>query len=344
MKRVLFVLSVFFASSVLSYADDYKIIAISSGNVVIGGKTCKKGDVFNDNSTILWSSSNQAMKIRNVKSGRLFRIGKSELPSGKSMSYYIKVNHTSTRGAGETNLTLEELKDEARFAISENRPAKADKFLQRALSLPTCSSEDCYDIQKFRLAIAKKRSRKKRIISDVYYRLKNNNSDHAIMSEWAIYAFQNDCGDICTNLLRTLEQHVDMNNISNKLLLANTYVGVCDDAKASAIKGEVERELARLTDSQRYAYLFDLTLLYKGLECYQDAVVSGTQLFTKTKELMGAHSETYAEHTLLLAEIFVLQKEYSKAEQLMSELPIEDISEQAQHKLNELKERLHGSR
>ena len=100
-----------FCLSVLSYADDYKILQMNTATIKIGNQLCKKGDVFSDESEIVWDNDKQAIKAQNLKTKeiRLFIGQEFKLKDSKSIKdYYIRTEHLSTRGEILTLSDLEE--------------------------------------------------------------------------------------------------------------------------------------------------------------------------------------------------------------------------------------------
>lgn len=115
MKRI--ILSLFFPFAISAYADDYKILYISTDGIVIGGKILHKGDTFSDKDVIKWTLDSQSMRIKRIKGqGVKIKIVTKELMKGlrrqtieeldkqkSSPNNYknqnIKNNHMSTRKA-----------------------------------------------------------------------------------------------------------------------------------------------------------------------------------------------------------------------------------------------------
>lgn len=115
MKQILLTLLLFIATS--AYADDYKILYLSTETIEIGGRKLRKGDTFNDKATIKWTLASQSMRIKRIKgNGVKIKVVTKELMKGlknqtiaeleqqKSSangyaSQNIKKNHTSTRQA-----------------------------------------------------------------------------------------------------------------------------------------------------------------------------------------------------------------------------------------------------
>lgn len=100
---ILFVL--FFACK--AHATEYKILYLNTKTIKIGGKKCRVGDVFDDKQTIVWTTTEQCMRAKNLvsKKQRLFTASESKDSGTKSIfeflsnlyDMYIKNNHASTR-------------------------------------------------------------------------------------------------------------------------------------------------------------------------------------------------------------------------------------------------------
>ena len=68
MKRI-FSLSLFVVVAVTLCAAKYKIVKLSTPTIVIGGKSCKVGSVFDDKEDIRWTTDNQILCGRNTTDG-----------------------------------------------------------------------------------------------------------------------------------------------------------------------------------------------------------------------------------------------------------------------------------
>lgn len=91
------------------HADDYKIERLKTPSIVIGGKTCRVGDVFSDRSTIVWGS-NTALVARNMRTKKQHRFCSSAFRSSNAKSiedYYLKNNRLSTREYFDYDLAQE---------------------------------------------------------------------------------------------------------------------------------------------------------------------------------------------------------------------------------------------
>jgi hypothetical protein len=100
MKKVVFIFTALCLSSAL-FADDYKILQMNTPSVKIGKQVCKTGDVFPDDSPILWSNDKQAIKAMNLKTKQIKLFAAKVFNDIKAKSikdYFLKNNHLSTRG------------------------------------------------------------------------------------------------------------------------------------------------------------------------------------------------------------------------------------------------------
>ena len=115
MRLSLISLLLFIASS--AFADDYKILYLSTETIKIGGKTLRKGDTFNDKAVIEWSLQSQSMRIKRIngkgvkikvvtrdlmksldkKKQCIAEFDKLQSTPNNYMKQNIKDNHTSTR-------------------------------------------------------------------------------------------------------------------------------------------------------------------------------------------------------------------------------------------------------
>lgn len=98
MKKIAFVF-IFVLCTINVFSDTYKILFLNTKTIVIGGKTLKTGDIFDDKQSIAWSSDKQAMKIQNVQSKRIKLLTAKQIENKSSLyDYYAKTNQLSTRG------------------------------------------------------------------------------------------------------------------------------------------------------------------------------------------------------------------------------------------------------
>lgn len=103
--------------STTAWADDYKILYISTETIEIGGRKLRKGDTFSDKAVIKWTLATQSMRIKRVRGeGVKIKVVTKELMKGQKQqtvaeldkqkattngyaSQNVKKNHTSTRQA-----------------------------------------------------------------------------------------------------------------------------------------------------------------------------------------------------------------------------------------------------
>lgn len=92
------------------YADKYKITRLNTPTIVIGGKTLKVGDTFDDPSTVKWSSPKQSMEVLNLATGQLNSFSQKLFKQKSVLSikdYFIETKKTSRRDDSELGkLTL----------------------------------------------------------------------------------------------------------------------------------------------------------------------------------------------------------------------------------------------
>lgn len=97
-------LSLFTLSVVLTlFADNYKIIQMNTPSVKIGSREYRKGDVFSDDSIIIWSKEKQAIKAQNLQTKEIHLFTEPDFRTKKINTikeYYIKKNHLSARATG----------------------------------------------------------------------------------------------------------------------------------------------------------------------------------------------------------------------------------------------------
>ena len=79
--------------SIALLADNYKILQMNTPSIKIGDQMYKKGDVFSDESEIVWTNDKQAFKAQNLetKEIKLFVGQDFKSKSSKSIKdYYLK--------------------------------------------------------------------------------------------------------------------------------------------------------------------------------------------------------------------------------------------------------------
>lgn len=100
-KKQIVVLACFLFTSLALMAGKYKVLMVNSDGVKIGGKKVVSGMVFDDKQDIAWTSEKQAIKVMDVKTGKVFVIPSADYKKKKSASlkdYLTQNRHLSTRG------------------------------------------------------------------------------------------------------------------------------------------------------------------------------------------------------------------------------------------------------
>jgi len=80
---------------------------VNSDGVKIGGKKVVSGMVFDDKQNIVWASEKQAIKVMDVKTGKVFVIPSADYKKKKSTTlkdYLTQNRHLSTRGIKLTRI------------------------------------------------------------------------------------------------------------------------------------------------------------------------------------------------------------------------------------------------
>lgn len=92
------------------WAVKYKILFINTKTIKIGNKICEKNSIFSDKEVIHWSHDGQAFKAINLKTKQIHLFCKNAFKDAdcKTIKYYIKTKHISSRGKlKSTNLAKE---------------------------------------------------------------------------------------------------------------------------------------------------------------------------------------------------------------------------------------------
>ena len=116
MRHTLLTMFLFIAA--IAYAEDYKILYLSTETITIGGKTLRVGDTFNDKAIIQWTLVSQSMRIKRIngkgvkikvvtrelmksldKKQCIAELDKLQSSPNNYAKQNIKDNHTSTRQA-----------------------------------------------------------------------------------------------------------------------------------------------------------------------------------------------------------------------------------------------------
>lgn len=99
MKKSTLILSALCLSMAI-VADNYKILKMNISPVKIANQVCMEGDVFSDESEIVWSKDIQAFKAQNLETKEIKLFVAQDFKTKRSKSikdYYLKTAHLSTR-------------------------------------------------------------------------------------------------------------------------------------------------------------------------------------------------------------------------------------------------------
>lgn len=101
MKRI-FSLSLLLVVAVTACAAKYKIVKLSTPTIVISGKSCKVGSVFDEKDNIKWSSDDQILCARNTTDGtyKYFAARAFKAHKVSTVVEYLRTNKMSTRSGG----------------------------------------------------------------------------------------------------------------------------------------------------------------------------------------------------------------------------------------------------
>lgn len=86
-------------------ATEFKIIALNTPTIEIGGQNLTKGDRFSDSESISWQSPRQAMKVVNLstKEQSLIVSERFAQTKSKSLSNYLKASKNLSTRSGKLN-------------------------------------------------------------------------------------------------------------------------------------------------------------------------------------------------------------------------------------------------
>ncbi|MBO6250556.1 MAG: hypothetical protein J6N71_04335 [Muribaculaceae bacterium] len=99
-KKILIVFLMAFMAVGFVHADKYKVLYVNSPNIRIGSKKIAIGSVFDDKDKIEWSNDQQAIKVLNLNSKRVFVLAAKAIKKKKASSLYeylTSTKHLSTR-------------------------------------------------------------------------------------------------------------------------------------------------------------------------------------------------------------------------------------------------------
>lgn len=108
MKRLsLIVICGLIGASTLS-ADKYKVLYVNNPEILVNGKACKVGDVFDDAAVIKWSKERQAIRVYNLdKRKQEMLVAYKVTPHGVNVKDILTGNmHLSTRD-NDTETSIE---------------------------------------------------------------------------------------------------------------------------------------------------------------------------------------------------------------------------------------------
>jgi len=137
MKRIFSLYLLLVVAATLGAAR-YKIMKLSTPTVVIGGKTCRVGSVFDENDDIKWTSDDQVLCAYNPADGtyRYFAAKAFKSHNAKTPFEYLRTNKMSTRSGGFDM----QVPRNPQCAVSEKRIAlvigNANYVAEKSLSTP----------------------------------------------------------------------------------------------------------------------------------------------------------------------------------------------------------------
>lgn len=102
-------------------ADTYKILRLNTPTITIGGKQLKIGDTFNGTSQIKWNDSKQAMEVRNVETGALYKFSEKVFTTKGVAASIADFFLRTSQGSSRDNVTGNVLK---KSSVSANFPEK----------------------------------------------------------------------------------------------------------------------------------------------------------------------------------------------------------------------------
>ncbi|MCH5224668.1 MAG: caspase family protein [Muribaculaceae bacterium] len=84
----------------------YKIVRLNTPEITIGGKQLKIGDTFSDTGNIKWSDSKQAMEVKDVESGVLYKFSEKAFRNkgvvGSISDFFLRTSQGSGRDNSQT--------------------------------------------------------------------------------------------------------------------------------------------------------------------------------------------------------------------------------------------------
>jgi len=118
-KKQIIALTCCLFTSLAVMGGKFKVLMVNSDGIKIGGKKATSGMVFDSQQNIVWGSNKQAIKVMEIKTGRVFVIPSADFKKKKVVSlrdYLTKNHHLSTRGI-QLAKTDERYKDDETFYL-----------------------------------------------------------------------------------------------------------------------------------------------------------------------------------------------------------------------------------
>lgn len=145
MKQFLFILLAVLAMS--ADAGKLKILFVNTKTINIGGKTLKRGSIFDEKDIIAWSSPNQAMKVEVLATKKVIVMTAKKIKKEKTIAdYYLKSNKLSTRGS---NYSDDVLYEDEKFDTALNDTCYLWDSINYVSWLPT--DDDNYFYLKYKI-------------------------------------------------------------------------------------------------------------------------------------------------------------------------------------------------
>lgn len=145
MKQFLLILLAFLAMSV--DAGKLKILFVNTKTINIGGKSLKRGSVFDEKDVIAWSSPNQAIKVEVLATKKVMVMTAKKIKKEKNIAdYYLKSNKLSTRGS---NYSDDVLYEDEKFDTALNDTCYLWDSINYVSWLPT--DDDNYFYLKYKI-------------------------------------------------------------------------------------------------------------------------------------------------------------------------------------------------
>ena len=128
-------------------AGKLKILFVNTKTINIGGKTLKRGSVFDEKDVIAWSSPNQAIKVEVLATKKVMVMTAKKMKKEKTIAdYYLKSNKLSTRGS---NYSDDVLYEDEKFDTALNDTCYLWDSINYVSWLPT--DDDNYFYLKYKI-------------------------------------------------------------------------------------------------------------------------------------------------------------------------------------------------